>query len=118
MAREFDVELVLREPPSEAQASAATALTEPARTVGLRLRKREGGELVYRPRVQFPFVLMLAHYLNGERMVVSFAPGDGGGTRVSIAGRVARSRHPLASDPEPWVDALGPGARALSPGRS
>jgi hypothetical protein len=82
------------------------ALTGPARTVGLRLRRREPGKLSYRPRVQFPFVLMLSHYLNGERMTVSFTPADDGGTRVTIAGHVARSRHPLAADPEHWSEGL------------
>ncbi len=107
MADEFSFELAMHEPPTEAQARAATVLKEPAHAVGLRLTKREGGALTYRPRVQFPFLLMLSHYLNGERMTVSFDPAEDGGTRVTIAGKVARSRRPLAADPEHWSEALG-----------
>jgi hypothetical protein len=50
---------------------------------------------------------MLWHNLNGERMTVKFAPGEGGGSRVSISGAVARGKHPLASDPEHWTESLG-----------
>jgi hypothetical protein len=107
MASEFHVELPMREAPAEAQARAATALTEPARAVGLRLTRRGGAQLDYRPRVQFPFLLMLWHYLSGERMTVRFEPGEPGGTRVSIAGKVARAKHGLAADPDHWSEALG-----------
>jgi hypothetical protein len=107
MASAFAVELAMREGPGDAQARAATALEEPARLVGLRLTKRAAGELQYRPRVQFPFLIMLWHNLNGERMTVKFAPGEGGGSRVSISGAVARGKHPLASDPEHWTESLG-----------
>jgi hypothetical protein len=107
VAGEFRVELARREAPAEAQARAATALNAPARAVGLRLTKRGGGTLDYRPRVQFPFLVMLWHYLNRERMAVAFAPGEAGGTRVTIAGKVARGKHGLAADPEHWEEALG-----------
>ena len=107
MASQFTVELSLPEPPAEAQAHLAEALAEPARMVGLRLTKRTAGELQYRPRVQFPFLLMLWHNLNGEKMVIKFDPGDGDGTRVSISGAVARDKHLLASDPDHWTEALG-----------
>jgi hypothetical protein len=107
MASAFNVELQMSEPPSEAQGRAANALSDPARLVGLRLTKRASGELGYRPRVQFPFLLMLWHTLNGERMTVRFAPADGGGTRVTISGAVAKGKHPLAADPEHWAEPLG-----------
>ncbi len=107
MAREFNVELSMREPPAEAQARAATALSAPARTVGLRLTERGGGHLGYRPRVQFPFVLMLWHTLRGERMRVAFEPDPSGGTRVSISGAVAPDKQALAADPEHWSEPLG-----------
>jgi hypothetical protein len=107
VATEFNVELAMREPPVEAQARAATALSQPAQAIGLRLTKHGGGELTYRPRVQFPFVLMLSHYLNGERMTVSFAPREEGGTRVTLVGKVARKKWALAGDPEHWSEALG-----------
>jgi hypothetical protein len=107
MASAFNVEVSMKEPPAEAQARAAGALTGPARAIGLRLTKRGSLELGYRPRVQFPFLLMLWHTLNGERMTVSFAPGRGGGTRVTISGAVARANHPLAADPDHWSEALG-----------
>jgi hypothetical protein len=107
MASPFNLELTTQEAPAEAQARAANALDEPARTLGLRLTKRTAGELQYRPRVQFPFLLMGWHYLNGERMTVRFSPADGGGTRISISGTVARNKHPLAADPEQWTDPLG-----------
>jgi len=97
----------MREAPAEAQARAASALDEPARLVGLRLTKRGAGELQYRPRVQFPFLLMLWHNLNREQMTVKFDPGTSGGTRVMISGAVARSNHALAADPEHWSEALG-----------
>jgi hypothetical protein len=103
----FNVELSMREAPAEAQARAATALTDPARTVGLRLTKRGAGELGYRPRVQFPFLIMLWHNLNREQMTVTFEPGATGGTRVTISGAVARRSHALAADPEHWSETLG-----------
>ncbi len=106
MASHFDVELETAEPPSEAQANAAAAFAEPARLVGLRLTKQAAGELQYRPRVQFPFLLMGWSYLSGERMTVRFAPAEGGGTRVTLSGAVARNQHPLAADPEHWTEAL------------
>jgi hypothetical protein len=107
MANKFNVELSMREAPAEAQARAATALNDPARAVGLRLTKRGAGELGYRPRVQFPFLIMLWHNLNGEQMIVKFDPGAAGGTRVTIKGSVARANHALAADPEHWTEALG-----------
>jgi hypothetical protein len=113
MAASFDVELLMREAPAEAQARAASALADPARAVGLRLTGREAGELRYRPRVQFPFLLMLWHTLNGERMRVRFDAAPGGGTRVSIDGAVAARNQALASDPEHWSEALG--ATSASP---
>ena len=107
MATPFDVQLSMSEAPSEAQARAAEALSDPARQVGLRLTKRSASVLTFRPRVQFPFLLMLWHNLNGEQMTVKFEPGDRGGTRVNISGAVARDRQPLAADPEHWSEALG-----------
>jgi len=111
MASPFNVELSLGEPPSEAQSRAATALEDPARAIGLRLSKRGAGELRYRPRVQFPFLIMLWHNLNREQMSVRFDSDPSGGTRVTISGAVARGSHPLASDPEHWTEALGGSVR-------
>jgi hypothetical protein len=48
MARTFRVELSMREAPADAQARAATALKDPARAVGLRLKNRGARELAYR----------------------------------------------------------------------
>jgi hypothetical protein len=107
MASPFEVELSMRRSPSEAQSHAAVALVEAARIVGLRLTGQRAGELQYKPRVQFPFVRMLWHKLQGEKMTVTFSPGGDGGTRVTIRGAVARGLHPLASDPEHWTEALG-----------
>lgn len=107
MATPFNVELTMHEAPAEAQARAAGALEEPARAVGLRLTKRGAGELGFKPRVQFPFLIMLYHNLSGEHMTVKFVPGEAGGTRVSISGSVARGNQPLAADPDHWVEALG-----------
>jgi|GEM_PF-3533928 len=107
MARPFTVELSMREPQAEAQARAATALKDPARNIGLRLVRRGPDELVYKPRVQFPFLIMLYHTLNREQMTVTFAPGPDGGTRVTINGAVASGNLPLASEPEHWSEALG-----------
>jgi hypothetical protein len=107
MASTFNIELSMREAPAEAQARAAAALTEPARAVGLRLTKRGAGELGYKPRVQFPFLVMLYHNLSGEQMTVKFEPGAVGGTRVTISGKVAGGNHGLAADPEHWSEALG-----------
>ena len=106
MASAFNVELSMSESPAEAQARAADALTEPASAIGLRLTERGAGELSYRPRVQLPFLIMLWHNLNGEKMTVKFEPADGGGTRVTISGAVARAKQPLATDPGHWTDAL------------
>jgi hypothetical protein len=107
MANKFNVQLSMREAPAEAQARAATALTAPARTVGLRLTKRGAGQLDYRPRVQFPFLIMLWHNLNRERMTVTFEPAAAGGTHVTISGAVTRRNHALATDPEHWSETLG-----------
>lgn len=107
MASTFKIELSMREAPAEARARAATALTEPARAVGLRLTKRGASELGYKPRVQFPFLIMLYHNLNGEQMTVKFEPGGAGGTDVTISGKVAGGNHGLAADPEHWSEALG-----------
>ena len=107
MPAPFTVELSMRESPPEAQARAESALKDPARRVGLRLTKRTAGELGYTPRVQFPFLVMLWHTLNRERMTVTFRPGADGGTRVTLAGTVARGNHPLAADPDHWSEPLG-----------
>jgi len=107
MATPFTVELTMRQPPSEAQARAESALKDPAHRVGLRLTKRGAGELGYTPRVQFPFLLMLWHSVNRERMTITFRSGADGGTKVTISGAVARSNHPLAADPEHWSEPLG-----------
>ena len=107
MASPFTVELSMPEPPAEAQARAASDLTEPARIVGLRLTKRAPGELQYKPRVQWPFLVMLWRNITGEKMTVKFEPGESGGTRVTISGAVASGKHPLAADAEHWSEALG-----------
>jgi hypothetical protein len=91
MASPFNIELLISEPASEAEARAANSLSAPANAVGLRLTGREPGELQYRPKTQFPFLIMLLHKLNGEKMTARFEPGDGGGTRVTISGAVARA---------------------------
>jgi hypothetical protein len=106
MASPFTVELSMSRPPSEAQAHAATALTEPARAIGLRLAKRDAGALHYRPRVQFPFLIMIWHNLNREQMTVRFEPKPAGETRVTITGAVARANHQLAADAEHWAEPL------------
>jgi hypothetical protein len=106
MARTFSIELTMSEPPAEAQARAAGAFTEPASAVGLRLTARRPGQLIYRPLVRWPFLLVLWRNLNGERMTVKFVPANGDGTRVTINGAVARVKQPLAADPEHWTDAL------------
>jgi hypothetical protein len=106
MGCSFNVELVMREAPAEAQARAAADLTEAARAVGLRLTRREAGTLCYVPRVQFPFLVMLWHNLSREQMTVKFKPDESGGTRVTISGSVARGSHPLAADPEHWSEPL------------
>jgi hypothetical protein len=110
MASPFEVELSVRQSPGEAQSQAAVALVDAALTVGLRLTGQRPGELSYTPRVLFPFVRMLWHKLQGEKMTVTFSPGSEGGTRVTIRGAVARNVHPLASDPEHWTEALGAAA--------
>jgi hypothetical protein len=113
MASPFNVELSMKEAPAQAQARAASALEEPARLVGLRLTKRGADELQYKPRVQFPFLIMLWHNLNGEKMTVRFEPGESGGTRVTINGAVSRGKHPLATDPEHWTESLGGATTAV-----
>lgn len=106
MANAFNIELSMSESPAEAQARAARAFNEPASALGLRLAKRGAGELRYRPLVQWPFLIVLWHNLNGEKMAVKFEPADDGGTHVTINGAVARGKHPLATDPRHWADAL------------
>lgn len=109
MATPFTVEFSVAVPPTEAQARAAETFAEPGQAVGLRLSRRGPGELEYRPQVQFPFLLVLWRALNGEKMTARFEPGEAGGTRVRIDGAVARSKHPLAADPEHWTAGLGNG---------
>ena len=106
MARPFSIELAVPEPPTEAAARAAIALAAPARAIGLRLTKRASGALQYTPRVQFPFLIMLWHKLNGERMTVSFKHDGNGGTRISIHGHTTRASQPLAADPDHWAEPL------------
>src|SRR5579859_5132460 len=106
MASAFSVELSMSESPTEAQARAAGALTEPASAIGLRLIERGPGELKYRPLVQWPFLIVLWRNLSGEKMTVKFEPENGGGTRVTIRGAVARGKQPLAADSGHWTDAL------------
>ncbi|HME03349.1 MAG TPA: hypothetical protein VKG38_10015 [Solirubrobacteraceae bacterium] len=107
MAKTFRVELSMREAPADAQARAATALKDPARAVGLRLRSRDAGELAYRAPVGFPFLVNLWHHLNREQMTVRFEPGAGGGTQVTISGAVSGGNQGAAADPEHWLEALG-----------
>ena len=107
MASKFSVEISTRDAPAEAQSRAASALSQPARALGLRLRTRGGGELSYGPRVQWPFLMMLFHRLNGERMEVRFDADESGGSRVTISGAVAKSKQPLAADADYWTEALG-----------
>jgi hypothetical protein len=106
MASAFNIELSMSESPAEAQARAADAFTEPTLAVGLRLTERGAGEFKYRPLAQWPFLIVLWRNLNGEKMTVKFEPADGGGTRVTINGAVPRAKHPLATDPRHWTDAL------------
>jgi hypothetical protein len=106
MASAFNIELSMSESPAEAQARAIDALAEPASAIGLRLSERGPGELKYRPRVGWPFLVVLWRNLNGEKMGVKFEPADAGGTRVTISGAVARGKQPLAADPEHWTGAL------------
>jgi hypothetical protein len=108
MASKFSVEVSMREAPPEAQARAASALSQPARALDLRLRSRKGGELSYGPRVQWPFLLMLYRRLSGDCMNVHFEADAGGGSRVTISGAVAKSKQPLAADADYWTEALGP----------
>lgn len=107
MASTFNVEFSVPDDPAEAQARVAEAFTDPALAVGLRPTARGAGQLQYGPQVQWPFLLVLWRKLGGEKMSVSFRPGEAGGTRVTISGAVARSKHSLAADPEHWTEALG-----------
>ena len=88
--------------PNGAQARSADAFTEPTSTFGLRLTQRRLRELKYRPVVRWPFLVVLRRNLNGERMTVKFEPADGGGTRVTINGAVARAKRR-------WPPILGTG---------
>jgi hypothetical protein len=106
MASTFNVELSMREAPSETQERAATALTEPARAIGLHLSKLEGRELDYKPRMTWPLAVSLWHRLNGEQMTVKFEPGAEGGTHVTISGAVPKGKHAMAADPEHWSESL------------
>jgi hypothetical protein len=113
MASTFNLEFSVPDDPAEVQARAAEAFTEPAQAVGLRMSKRSAGELQYRPQVQWPFLVVLWRNLNGEKMSISFQPGEAGGTHVTISGAVAQSKHSLAADPDHWAGALGGLARAV-----
>ena len=106
MASSFNIGFTVPDHPAEAQARAAEGFAEPALAVGLRPTTRAAGELRYGPRVQWPFLIVLWRKLNGERMSVTFQPGEAGGTRVTVRGAVARSKHSLAADPEHWTEAL------------
>jgi hypothetical protein len=43
---------------------------------------------------------------------VRLSPAEDGGTRITISGAVARSKHLLAADPEHWTEALSGAAPA------
>jgi hypothetical protein len=110
MAKPFSVALSMREAPAEAQDRAATALKKPAHSLGLRLKKRQEGQLDYRPAVGFPFLVNLGRHLDRQQMTVRFDPaeaGESGGTRVTISGAVSRGKQQLAANPEHWSEALG-----------
>lgn len=106
MAKAFNVELSMPEGPAEAQARAATALVRPARAVGLRLKERRAGELVYGPPITFPLLLSLWRHIDRHRMQVNFE-ADGGGTRVTISGAVSGRSRELAANEQHWSEALG-----------
>lgn len=110
MSKAFTVTLSLCESPTQAEDRAAAALKEPARSVGLRLKKRQQGELGYRPPVGFPFLVNLWRHLDREHMTVKFArddAGEQGRTLVTISGAVSRGKQPLAANAEHWSQALG-----------
>jgi hypothetical protein len=94
MASPFSIELTMAESPSDAQARAATALTEPARSVGLRLKKRGTDELEYGPRLKWPRLVALWHNLRGEQMTVKFEPAEAGDPRHEQRRRRARPPRP------------------------
>jgi len=107
MAKTFSVELSMREAPEQAQARAATALKDPARRLGLRLKSRGAAGLEYRPGVGFPFLLNLWRHLDRQHMTVKFDPGATGGARVTISGAVAGSKHAAAASSGYWTEGLG-----------
>lgn len=110
MAKPFSVTLSMRGAPPEAQDRAAAALKKPARSVGLRLKKRSEGQLDYGPPMGFPFLVNLWRHLDRQHMTVRFGPdeaGEPGGTHVAISGAVSSGMQPLAANPEHWSEALG-----------
>jgi hypothetical protein len=107
MASKFKVELSMQEPPGEAQERAASALTEPARRIGLELANRGERELEYKPRIKWPLLVSLWHRLNGEHVTIKFEPEAEAGTHITIVGAVPKGKHPMAADPENWSEALG-----------
>ncbi|MGO9490520.1 MAG: hypothetical protein ACLQBB_16040 [Solirubrobacteraceae bacterium] len=110
MAKPFSVTLSMRGAPGEAQDRAAAALEKPARSVGLRLKKRREGQLDYGPPVGFPFLVNLWRHLDREHMTVRFGPAEAGesaATHVAISGAVSSGKQPLAANPEHWSEALG-----------
>jgi hypothetical protein len=120
MAKPFSVTLSMREGPAEASDRAAAALKRAAHSVGLRLKKRQEGQLDYRPPIGFPFLVNLWRHLDRQRMTVQFDPVEGGegGTRVTISGAVSRAKQPLAANPEHWSEALRASPGGLARGTS
>ncbi len=95
MAKTLRVELSMREAPGEAQAQAEAALKAPARAVALRQTQRGAGELAYRPRIDFPFLVNLWHHLNREQMTVTSA--EGSQCRPAVGPWITHSRAPIGN---------------------
>ena len=87
------------------QAASVRGLQPHARELGFRLAERRSTSLVYKPRLHFPFLVMLVPWLvrraRGEHLTIEFAPGEQV-TQVTITGRAS----PRAADREQWSEAL------------
>jgi hypothetical protein len=95
--------------PESVQAAAARGLQQHARDLGFGLAERRPGSLIYKPRLQFPFLLTVWPWLlrkaRGEKLNLQFARGQQG-TRVTITRQMSAKRAGHAADREQWSEAL------------
>jgi hypothetical protein len=105
MAQSFSYDLSVPGTPSEAQARLKGTVTERLHNAGsMRLAGEDASSLTFRPRFTFPVILATTRMITGETVKLSFNAG-GGGTVVTVSGKVGGSARKLATR-EFWAETL------------